>query len=127
MTDAQDANVAGWQYLSASLGWVIPLILWLVFKDRGARARHEGKEALNFGITVSIAHIVVWILFGIINAVIIASNPFAYITGFGWWVLIQWILTLGIFVVALMWGFRGRATVLAGGAYRYPFNIRFIK
>lgn len=127
LTDAQDANIAGWQYLSASLGWVIPLILWLIFKDRGPRSNNEGKEALNFGITVSIAHVVVWIVFGIINAAVVASNPFAYFTGFAWWLLIQWLLTLAIFVVALMWGFKGRGVVLAGGAYRYPFNIRFLK
>lgn len=127
LTPEQDVSVASWTYLAASLGWLIPLILWLIYKDRGPRANHEGKEALNFGITITIAHVIVWIIFGIINAVVIASNPFAYLAGFAWWVLIQWLLTLALFAIGLFWGWKGWQAVHAGGSYRYPINIRFIR
>jgi len=135
LTVEQDISYSGWAYITACLGWAAfigPLIIWLVWKDRGPRVKHEGKEALNFGITVAGATIIINILFGILTAV---SMPrFDWVSGYsggfgGWWIfpLLQWLIILGIFIVALIWGLKGRSTVAAGGSYRYPFAIRFIK
>ncbi len=134
LSTEEDIQKSALAYQLAWLGWAAfigPLIIWLMFKDRGPRANNEGKEALNFGITVS-AIVVVWnIIFGSIAA---ANTP-VYILGYSignaalFWTfaLINWIVILGVIVIAAIWSFKGRSTVLAGGSYRYPFAIRFIK
>ena len=135
LTVEQDISYSGWAYVLACLGWAAfigPLIIWLVFRQRGQRVNHEGKEALNFGIVVAAATIIVNIVFGILTGV--TGPRFDWVNGFsagwgGWWIfpLLQWLIIVGIFVVALIWGLKGKSTVAAGGSYRYPFNIRFIK
>jgi uncharacterized Tic20 family protein len=48
--------------LSIFTGFFGPLILWLVKKDESPFINHHGREALNFQITVFLAHLV---LFGL--------------------------------------------------------------
>jgi len=97
--------------------WILPpLLIWLILKDRGPRVAVEGKESLNFQITVTIAHVAAFILNTILTAVTL-----------GIWGLIGWILPLGIWVVTLIFCIQGGLKVQNGGSYRYPINIRFIK
>jgi len=133
LSPEEDVRMAALAYTLAWIGWIAflgPLIIWLMFKGRGPRSNNEGKEALNFGITVSAAIIVVNILFGILAAV---TGPhlnadFTISLGIGWiFSLIGWLVGLAIIIFALIWSLKGRSTVIAGGAYRYPFAIRFIK
>jgi uncharacterized Tic20 family protein len=135
LTVEQDINYSGWAFITASLGWAAfigPLIIWLLYKERGPRVKNEGKEALNFGITVAIITVAANILFGILTAVSIPRYDFftGYSGGFAaWWIfpLLQWLIIVGVFVIALVWGFKGRSVVAAGGSYRYPIAFRFIK
>ena len=91
--------VGGW-------GWFLgPLIIWLLKKDTMPFVADQGKEALNFNITVAIAAIISCILmFVLIGFLLIA------VVAAGWLVL----------------------TILAcieankGVAYRYPFTLRLI-
>ncbi|MBO9577587.1 MAG: DUF4870 domain-containing protein [Microbacteriaceae bacterium] len=133
-TPAEDISRAALAYQLAWLGWAAfigPLIIWLTGKDRGPRVANEGKEALNFGITVS-AIVVVWnIVFGSIAAANTPFSMFGYSTGNAalFWIfgLLNWIVIIGVVVVAAIWSFKGAGVVKAGGAYRYPFAIRLIK
>ena len=107
------------------------LIFYFAFKDRGPRINNEGKEALNFGITLSV-FVVVWnIIFGSIAS---ANTPFSYFgisTGNAalFWIfgLLNWLVILGAVVVGALWSFKGAGVVKAGGSYRYPFSVRLIK
>ncbi len=100
-------------HLSALIGLVIPLgnilgplVIWLIKKDTIPRVDDQGKEALNFNITVAIAALVGWILmFVLIGFLVLAA------------VFVAWL----VFVII--------ATIKAneGVIYRYPFTLRLIK
>ena len=100
-------------HLSALIGFVIPfgnviapLVLWLIKKDTLPYANSQGKEAVNFNITIAIAAVVSTILCLVVVGVFLLFALF-----------IVWL----VFVVI--------ATVNAsnGVAYRYPMTIRFIQ
>ncbi len=136
LTPEQDANYAALAYTLAWLSWAAfigPLIIWLTYRDRGPRVANEGKEALNFGITVSGITIVANILFGILAGAFAPHYDFFYGTSGGvlglyiLFAVIEWIVIVGVIVVALLWSLKARSTVKAGGSYRYPVVIRFVK
>lgn len=83
-----------------------PLVIWLVKKDDSAFVDDQGKEALNFNITISIAGFVAFLLtFVVIGAVLLP------IIGIFWLVMT---------VVAAV-------KANGGEHYRYPLTIRLIK
>lgn len=116
LTPAEDKQWASFAHLGGILGFLPALIIWLIFKDRGARTNVEAKEALNFQIAVAIAQVAVFILNAILTAVTL-----------GIWGLIGWILPLAVWVLSLIWSIMGFQKVNAGGSYRYPVSIRLIK
>lgn len=116
LSEADDKQWASFSHFGGILGFLPPLIIWLVFKDRGVRTNVEGKEALNFQITVAIAQVAAIILNTILTAVT-----------FGLWGLIGWVIHLAIWVLALIFCIQGGMKVQNGGAYRYPVAIRLIK
>lgn len=87
-------------------GWIIgPLVVWLIKKDEYPLVDDQGREALNFNITILIAHIVAGIL----------------------WLFCIGIIVTGIVVVAHV-VFLVIAAMKAnqGQRYRYPFILRFL-
>jgi uncharacterized protein len=82
-----------------------PLVVWLVKKDTMPFVADQGKEALNFNITVAIAAIVS----GVLTLVLI---------GF----LLLAVVAVGWLVLTIL------ATIEAnkGVAYRYPFTLRLV-
>jgi hypothetical protein len=109
----EERQWAVFAHLAALAGFVFPfgnvvgpLIVWLIKKDTLPFADQQGKEALNFNITVAIAAVVCTILI---------------------FVLIGGLLLI---VLAVLWlVFLVVAAVQAnnGVAYRYPFTLRLIK
>ena len=88
------------------VGFVLgPLIVWFIKKDEYSFVEQQGKEAINFQITMIIAAVVS----GVLTVVII-----------GFFLLVA----VGIVMIA----FPIIAAVKAskGEPYRYPFTIRFI-
>src|SRR4051812_46196938 len=106
LTEAEDRQWASFAHLGGIIGFLPSLIIWLVFKDRGAFTNTEAKEALNFQITILIAYIV-----GSILSVI----------------FVGFIITLAAWVVAIIFSILGFLKAKDGVAYRYPFAIRLIK
>lgn len=99
-------------HLSSLAGFVIPfgnvlgpLIVWLVKKDTMPFVADQGKEALNFNITVALAAIVSFILMIIVIGFVLIAI-----------VAVAWL------VLTIL------ATIEAnkGVAYRYPFTLRLI-
>ena len=110
---AQERNWAVGVHLSALLGLVTgigavlgPLIVWLIKKDEMPFVNDQGKEALNFQITVFFAAIVCVLLM---------------VVAIGFLLLILLSLADLVFIII--------AAVKAseGVAYRYPVNLRLIK
>ncbi|MDQ6646589.1 MAG: DUF4870 domain-containing protein, partial [Pseudomonadota bacterium] len=77
----EERQWAMFAHLSALIGLVIPLgdilgplVIWLIKKDTIPRVDDQGKEALNFNITVAIAALVGWILmFVLIGFLVLAA------------------------------------------------------
>jgi len=100
-------------HLSALAGFIIPfgniagpLIVWMIKKDAMPFVDDQGKESLNFQITVTIA--------AIIAAVLIVF-------------LIGFLLLPAVGLAALVFTVIAGIKANEGVAYRYPFTLRLIK
>lgn len=91
--------------LGIVLGFIGPLIIWLIKKDTSAFVNDQAKEALNFQITILIA----WVIAGVLCVVLI---------GF---VLIP-VIWLASIILSIMAGMAAKD----GNYYRYPMTIRLI-
>ena len=92
--------------LGIFLGFIGPLIIWLTQKDSSPWAGEEGKEALNFQITVLIGYVVGGVL---------------AVVGIG--VLISF----AVWIVSLIFGIMGTMEANKGNHYKYPFALRLIQ
>lgn len=122
---AEERQWAMFAHLSALLGAIFtapfghgwgcfigPLIIWLVKKDTMPFVNDQGKEALNFNITVAIAFLALLLLsimtFGI---GLFLAIPLSVIIGIAWLVFT---------IIAAI-------KANEGVRYRYPFTLRLIK
>ncbi|TRX74561.1 DUF4870 domain-containing protein [Pseudomonas mangiferae] len=83
-----------------------PLIVWQLKKDQDPFIDQQGKEALNFQITVAVAGLVCLLLMLVV-------------IGF----LLIGLLGLGALVLTIIAGIKANE----GAAYRYPFTWRLLK
>ena len=128
MTGAPSAEERQWAmfaHLSALLGALLtgvwgggwgcfigPLVIWLVKKDTMPFVNDQGKEALNFNITVAIAFVVLFLLSVMTLGIgLIIAIPLWIIIGIGW------------LVFTIIAAIKANEGVL----YRYPFTLRLIK
>ncbi|HCP54431.1 MAG: DUF4870 domain-containing protein [Pseudomonadaceae bacterium] len=100
-------------HFAAFLGFVFPfgnligpLILWQIKKDVDPFVDAQGKEALNFQISVSIAFMISVLLMLVVVGFMLAS-----------------LVTIAGIVLAIIAGIKANE----GQAYRYPFSWRLIK
>jgi hypothetical protein len=109
---AEERQWAMFAHLSALVGVIIPLgsiigplVIWLIKKDTMPFVNDQGKEALNFNITVGIAAVVCWILCFILIGFLLLA-----------------VLAIGWLVFVII------ATIKAneGTTYRYPFTLRLV-
>lgn len=113
--------------LIPSIGWLIPIVLWVMGKDSSERINAQGKYILNWYIT--------WFILGallIITTLILligggAMHPSAAIGGFfigGFF----WIPIVAIFgILALAFPIIGGIKGLNGQVWKYPLSIPFFK
>jgi uncharacterized Tic20 family protein len=114
LTAENDQLWASLSHFGGILGPIPVLIIWLVLKDRGPRTNVEGKEALNWQITVTIGYVALWILSAIFVFTLFIP-------------LILNLVLLALWVLNVVFSILGGVKVQGGGSYRYPFNFRFIK
>jgi uncharacterized Tic20 family protein len=120
LTEAEDKQWASFSHFGGILGPLPALIIWLVFKDRGAKTKVEGKEALNWQITFTISWIVLWILVSIISGALLFTSAWAVVSILSF---LPWLLWIANVIFSIMGGIK----VNGGGSYRYPVSIRLIK
>ncbi|MBW4041540.1 MAG: DUF4870 domain-containing protein [Acidobacteria bacterium] len=89
-----------------TLGWLGPLIILLVLKDRSAFVAEHAKTTLNFQITMFIA---------------------AVVAGLLWILLIGFLITAGIYIVVIVCSIIAAVAASRGQRYEYPLTIRFLK
>ncbi|GEK78673.1 DUF4870 domain-containing protein [Agrococcus baldri] len=122
MSPLDEKNAGMWGHLSGLStivtggfgGWIGPLIVFLIYKDRSAFARQESKEALNFGIFMTILAVGIMIVGFILGIVTFGIGAFLS--------ALYWIPGL----LQVIFSIIGAVRVNNGGSYRYPFNWRMI-
>ena len=97
----EDRQMGMFCHLGGIMGIVLPLVLWLTQKEKSAFMDEHGREAVNFQITMLIAHVLGMCTFGLLNILLFPLN-------------------ILFCVLAGMAANRGED-------YQYPLCIRFIK
>ena len=115
LTSSEDNQWGSLAHLGGILGPLPAVIIWLVFRDRGSFTNTEGKEALNFQITVTLAVIAMSILVSILS---FALWFLVFFIGFLPWV--PWL-------VGVIFSVLGFLKAKDGTNYRYPMSLRLIK
>lgn len=119
VNDSSNKTIAILAHLSPIIAMVLsaglisflgPLLVWLIWKDRGPLVRNAAASAFNFNITVWVVTIVGWICF-----VTIVLIPVAIIL----WAIV-WIAQIVLSIIGAM-----RAS--NGEVYRYPFQVPILK
>ena len=123
LTPAEDKQWASFAHFGGILGFIPALIIFLVFKDRGALTRQESKEALNWQITWIGANIILQILLSILGAAIYFAPTGAYLALSALFGFIGFLPYLANVIFSIIGGVK----VQGGGAYRYPVAVRLIK
>jgi hypothetical protein len=98
------------------IGFISPLIGYLVLKDRSAFAREHTATALNFQITLAIGHVANFILGIILNIVTL-----------GFWFLVQVLITVALYAVNIVFSILAAMAANKGQPYRYPLAITLVK
>ncbi|RDI97881.1 DUF4870 domain-containing protein [Dyella solisilvae] len=124
LPSAQQRQWAMFAHLSALLGLVItghwlgwgcflgPLVIWLVKKDAMPFVDDQGKEALNFNITVAIVFFALFLL---------------TLLTLGLGVLVAWPVGVVVGVAWLVFTIVAAIRANEGVRYRYPFTLRLIR
>jgi uncharacterized Tic20 family protein len=104
------AALAGLFPFSVLFGFIVgPLIVWLMKKDTHPFVNDQGKEAINFQISMTI--------YASVAGLMTIIPPFC----------IGWLLAGAIGVVDIILVIIAGITAHEGRLHRYPFTIRFIK
>jgi len=97
------------------MGFLGPLIVWLIKKDQMPFVNDQGKEALNFQLNI----------LGLVAVLVPISAVLAFVT-FGLGLLLLIPVGFGISVLAIVMPILGAVKANAGEVYRYPYIIRVI-
>lgn len=115
LSDQNERNLALAAHLGAlggavfsggSLGWLVPLVIYLMYKDRSAYIRTHAAAALNFQIAVIIAVIASFVLM---------------------LVLIGFLTIIGVGLAALIFPIIAAVAASDGRPYRYPLTPTMVK
>jgi uncharacterized Tic20 family protein len=87
-------------------GWLVPLITYLLFKDRGPFVRAHTATALNFQLTMVIVYIAGFVLS---------------------FVLIGFFVLIAAGIVVLVFSILAAVAANRGEFYTYPLSIPFVK
>ncbi len=94
-------------YVGIPFGHIVgPLVIWLIKKDEFSFVDDQGKESLNFGISMSL---------------------YAIIAGILCFILIGFILLFALVAAHIVLVIMATVKASHGERYRYPFTIRLIK
>ncbi len=112
------------------LGVLVPYTVWRVGRDRHPFIDAQGREVINFQLSMSIYFIIaiiLWLFLAFSTCAVTASNTAALTNS------LSVVAFLGVAVVALFAIFQGCVCIVAairayrGQSYRYPFVLRFLQ
>ena len=87
-------------------GFLAPLVVWAIYRDRDEFVRDQSTEALNFQLTLLIGYLASYILTAVLIGLL--TGPL-------------------VWVVSLVFSVIGGVAANQGQRYRYPFAMRLIK
>ncbi|MDR0799211.1 MAG: DUF4870 domain-containing protein [Dysgonamonadaceae bacterium] len=93
-------------YLIFGVGFIAPLILWLINKDNNERVNVQGKEIINFIISM--------VLYALISTVLCI-------------ILIGFVMLVALAVIQIVCAVMAAIKANNGEDYVYPLTIRFLK
>lgn len=112
LSDKDARNWAMGCHLSALLGFVVPfgniigpLVIWLIKREESAFVDAQGKEALNFQITMTIAFVIGFVLI---------------------FVLIGFLVIFALMIFDLIMVIIATIKASEGADYRYPIALRLV-
>jgi len=106
-------------YILGIFTWIIgPLIIWLMKKDSSKFVDDQGKEVINWGITVAIVGVALSVI-----GMVLGHVPFLGLLV----VIVVLLARLALFVTVLIFNIMGALAANKGVAYRFPFALRLIK
>ncbi|WP_270407885.1 DUF4870 domain-containing protein [Brachybacterium paraconglomeratum] len=112
---AQLSAIVGYVIGAGFLGWLGPLIIFLVYKDRNRFVRYNAAEALNAAIATLIVEIVLAIVFTIITVITFGFGSVLF-------------ALIGVpALVHVVFAIIGAVKAYQGEWWNYPVNIRLVK
>ncbi|QGQ19013.1 DUF4870 domain-containing protein [Cellulomonas sp. JZ18] len=92
------------------LGWVAPLVVWLLHRRTDHVVAQEARSALNFQLTVLVA---------LVAARIVEEFPFVGVVGA--------IARVGLGITALVLAVLAAVAASTGARHRYPFALELVR
>ena len=107
--------IVGYVIGAGFLGWLGPLIIFLVYKDRNRFVRYNAAEALNAAIATLIVEIALAIVFTIITVITFGFGSVLF-------------ALIGVpALVHVVFAIIGAVKANQGEWWNYPINIRLVK
>lgn len=101
-------------WLSVFFTWLPALIFFLIERGKNSTVDTHNAATLNFQILRTI--------------VVVAASIIAVIPYIGWLIaMLLWIGSLVLFIFAIIAAIKGPEDARAGRAFKYPFNVAFVK
>ena len=107
-----DSDARLWAMLAhlggMAISFLAPLVVWLIYRERSELVDDQGKEALNFQLTVLIALVAAGVVAGITLGLL------SFLPGVVW-------------VANVIFCIIGGVAANRGEHYRYPLTLRLVK
>ncbi|NUL61040.1 DUF4870 domain-containing protein [Brevibacterium luteolum] len=114
--DQDERQMAMWNGIGILLlGWIMPLIFFIIYKDRSAFVREHARQMLNTNISYTLYLIGLGIVFFIITIVTLGFGAIIFVLYF--------VPVIALYVFAIISAVRGNN----GEGYRAPLTIDMVK
>lgn len=116
-------------FIISSVGNIIAtLVIWLIKRDESSFLNHQGKEALNFQITVSLVTLALHIIYAVTWGMWSFGQMFWH-PGFGDWRHFSWNAggTGLVWLLNVIFSIIAATRANNGIAYTYPLSLRLVK
>lgn len=114
--DPDERQMAMWNGVGILLlGWLMPLIIFVIYKDRSAFVREHSRQMLNTNISYSLYLIGLAVVFGIITIVTLGFGAIVFVLYF--------VPVIALYIFAIISAVRGNN----GEGYRAPLTIDMVK
>jgi uncharacterized Tic20 family protein len=112
---AQLSAIVGYVIGAGFLGWLGPLIIFLVYKDRDRYVRYNAAESLNAAIATLIAEIALGVVITFLTIITFGIGSVLYVL-------------IGVpALLHIIFAIIGAVKANQGEWWNYPLNIRFVK